>query len=324
MRGTASVIAQITESTDIRIVRLLAETLCRLGDHANAFPLWQRVADRTKHIADAWQVVETAVRLKRYDLVLRLCRQWREAGVDDARLLDAELAVLEQFAPQEALQLLSQQVELHPENSLLRLGLSRLALQLDRPELACGDVGKLPPPSEVRVDNGSAAVHLLTELKKFDDALRYAYDLLRANRDKPEANLTLGWLVMTAGLPEGVLSPPSEVVPGTAVCFAEEAVSGVQWRVIEDHPGGPAFPEDLAPEHGLAKRLMGLRVGDVFVLAGDEVDGRKARILRSWRSTCTVPESVSTNGRPDFPTCPPSKFSGSALLRPERKRQSRI
>jgi tetratricopeptide (TPR) repeat protein len=276
LQCASSVRERLTHHTKARIVRLLAETYCRLGDHGTALPLWEHVVDETKQITDVWQLIGTARRLRRYDIVRRVCRVWREAGISDATLLNAELEVLERFAPHEALELLKEEVARHPENTLLQLRLSLLALRLDRRELVCRDVRSLPKPDHVEVHNGEMVVHILTEVGAFEAALKYAYDLFRNNQESPIAHSTLACLVIGSGLPDDLFSPSVAVTPSMAVSFVEEGTNDVQWRVIEDHPEGPALPEDLRPDHGFAKRLLGLHTGEMFVLAGDAVDGRKA------------------------------------------------
>lgn len=274
----ASANEQVSHISEARLVRMVAEAYTRLGDHGTALPLWKRVAEETRHIADVWKLIETARRVGQYEVLRRVCSEWREAGVSDSTLLNAELDVLERFAPHEALEVLQHEVEQHPDDALIRLRLACLALRLDRPELVCRDPSKFPAPTQAGPRNGTYVVQVLAGVGEFEVALKYAYNLLRSNQNSPIANSSLAFLVIGSNVPDDLLSPPDSVVAGVAVSFIEEGTNDIQWRVIEDHPDGPTFPEDINPDHGLARRLLGLHPGDTFVLAGDDVDGRRATV----------------------------------------------
>ena len=216
-------------------------------------------------------------RAKRYDVLRRVCREWREAGVYDERLLHDEVEIMERFAPQEALVLIEREITKHPQDLLLRLRLSCVALKLDRTELVSRDPDSYPNPQNVGAQNGAVVINVLKDVEAFDAALRYSYTLLRHNQDDNIAHLALAFLVLS-GHPEDLLKAPEVVGTDTAVCFVEEGSAEMHWRVIEYKSHEPQFPEEISQDHEFALRLSGLHLGDTFYISGDEIDGRKATV----------------------------------------------
>ena len=276
-KRAATALTGVANEKNTKVVALVAEAIALLDDHVNALPLWERIADETRCLPDVWRLVSTAKRAGRFDVVRQVCRKWREAGAVDSRLLHDELEILVRFAPQEALALLEQEVMRRPDDRLLRLRLSCLAIQLDRRDLVVRDPQAYPLPDQVGAHNGVVVAWLFREIEAHDAALRYSYSLLRHNQDDPDAHGVLAAVVLSGGAKD-LLDPPEEADVGSAVCFSEDGAEQQQWRVIEDEPEGPRFPDDLPPEHGLAVRLKGLHPGDNFIISGDEIDGRKATV----------------------------------------------
>jgi len=269
--------SRITDDTDLKTVRFVADAHMRLGDYVNALPLWIRIEQQSRSIADAWQLVDAAERIGRYDVLRPVCRAWREAGVLDDRLLDAELTAVENFAPNEALSLLQQVVAQQPRDRVLRLRLSRLAIQLDRNDLVSRDLHAYPTPDRAGTRQGAAAVHVLHDVKEYASALWYAYELLRHEQDDPIANLGMVFAVFY-DTPDVHLVVSQTVGIGCAVCFVEDDTDHEQWMVIEKSVGTAKFSDEYPSDHAIAARLIGLSCGDKFLLGGNEEDGRKATI----------------------------------------------
>jgi tetratricopeptide (TPR) repeat protein len=268
----------LTDEAPIDIARLVAETLLKVGSIHHAVPILEKVATQTHQITDAWDAIDAAKRVRDVACIRRIGRNWRDAGILDPILLEAEVAVLEVFAPQEALTLLQELVVKAPDDRILRFRLGRLASDLDRPELIVRDVSLLPESDRVSAYVGAEVATYLSAIGDHAAAIRYAYDLLRHHQDEPSANAALAYAVIPAHPPEEVFGDATRIGFGSAFALLEEGADQPRWYVLKDYTTGPSFPEDIAPDHALAKRVIGLACHDRVLISGDELDGRYGAI----------------------------------------------
>src|SRR5207253_1970739 len=101
----------------------------------DALPLIERCVSPGEFDVDTRRLLDCATRLKRHEIVLRVCRELREAGVKDRRLLDTEVNLQQFYDPPKAIGLLEAFLREHPEDKLARLRLTTLALHFERPDL---------------------------------------------------------------------------------------------------------------------------------------------------------------------------------------------
>ena len=108
-----------------------------------------------------------------------------------------------------------------------------LALSMGRAELIQESTFPLPDPATVSPYVARAVTYFLKCTGRSDEALRYGYDILHRHFDNHDAHRAFMILFVPLG-PPIQLDQPTVVTPGTAVEYAEDAVQGTSWHVIED------------------------------------------------------------------------------------------
>ena len=274
----ASRALQLHKSTEsAEETRSLALLLAGLGRHEEACLLWHQLRIPGRWNADSRGLLQCLSRLERHKEALEICREMREAGVEDESLREYELDLLERYDIPQAIRLLQDRISRHPDDRLSRLRLSLIGLRLDRPELASADPDSLPPVEAASARVGRAVVQVLQVGGRPDDALRYAYELLRRHFSDPDAHRAYISVLAPIGPPPNV-PRPQEAGIGTAVAYVEEPHSEENWVVIEDSENPDISRNEYPPDHPLAQRLLGKRLGENFVLADATVRNRMATV----------------------------------------------
>jgi tetratricopeptide (TPR) repeat protein len=273
-------ISKISPGTSTGTLRKLGKLLVVLGRVADSIPIWERLLVKTQVNDDTRSLVECLGRLGRDDKVLEVCAAARAAGNFDQFLLQWELGLLDRYDPGAALAVLNEYVAREPDNKRARLHLVHLAIRLGKPEIAQQQLAQLPPVTDVDAEEGAAVVAALSKLGDSEEAVTYAYDLLRrffqdhhahrafrdamlqriSHEQEPEPSSE------TPPTPQDA-APGVEVAPGMAVCL-EEADLAPEWFVLEDsNVEAVGVENELAQDAPLRARLLGKKVGDEVVLS---------------------------------------------------------
>lgn len=258
--------------------RRLAALLQELGRYAEALTLWQPLVQAGFAPGDTRRLLECASRLGRDEIVLEVCRKLRADGVLVEGALDFELEILERTDRQGALRLLNEHVAIHPDDRVMRLRRSAVARGLGRAELVDGEPGAMPPAREVLPQLGRVAAQVMRETGHPNEALAYAYELLRRNPADPEAHRTFLYALGPLG-PMPVVPEFETAQPGCALCFVEQDGSAEHWVILEDALEADEGADEYGPTHLLTKQLRGRRPGDKFQLPEARY-GRKTGIVK--------------------------------------------
>ncbi len=273
-------ISKISLGTSTGTLRKLGRLLVVLGRVADSIPIWERLLVKTEVNDDTRSLVDCLGRLGRDDKVLEVCAAARAAGNVDAFLLHWELSLLDRYDPGAALTILTEYVTREPANKRARVHLVHLALRLGQSEIARQQLPQLPPVTDVDAEQGAAVVAALSKLEESEDAVTYAYDLLRRYFQDHHAHRAFRDAMMQRISHEQEPEPPLEtppaspaaapaveVAPGMAVCL-EEAGHAPEWFVLEDSAvEATGVENELAQGAPLRAKLFGKRVGDEVVLS---------------------------------------------------------
>jgi tetratricopeptide (TPR) repeat protein len=256
--------------------RRLAGVLVWLGRDRDALPLLEAIQVPGAVTNDTYDLMNCALRLGRDDVVMERAKELRTANVRDRQILHNEIALLERYAPLEAIELLQSLVSENPADHERVLQLSLLAIRLERPDLVVSDSARLPRPESASPPIAAAVVEVLRRASESSRALAYAYESLRLHFDDPAAHRTY----ITACLWRDPVDPApavDEVQVNTAVCFEDEATDRTQWLIIEDrHDAKPTLDETSAASSQARALLGAKREGRVTVSKGSAQD----RVLR--------------------------------------------
>jgi tetratricopeptide (TPR) repeat protein len=275
-RAAHTAVGTATSAADIR---RLARLLGRLELYSLALPLLQRVAQPGRFDPDTRMLLDCANSLHDHAVILRVCRELREAGVRDRRLLDNEIDILQLHDRPAAIEVLRQHLVRCPDDRLAKLRLSVLGLQAEHPELVDTDPEHLPPVEEAAPGTvGHLVLALLSRTGRWHDAYRYAYGLLRRNLSDPLAHLHYCNIIIQ-GEQEGFRLAASDTVrPGVAVAYREAGDSHEQWLVIEEDER-ELLEDEVSPNHPRVERMLGKKVGETFVLSSSGIQERSAEVV---------------------------------------------
>jgi transcription elongation GreA/GreB family factor len=247
--------------------RNLAMILCQLSRFDEALPIWQQIAPLNIFGNDTRYLLACAMRAERHGVVLDVCRTLRAAGIEDSELFETEMFVLERYAPAEALERLREEMLKRPDDRLLRLRLSILGLRLNRPDFVVSDVGQLPLPSEVSPRDAVFAVAVLRSRGNPDDAVKYAYEVLRLHFNDIDAHRAYVSSMAPGEHRPSIATCETVVSIGCAVRFVAERSSEEQWTIIEDCADPDPSRHEISPGSALAKELLGKRIEDSFEIS---------------------------------------------------------
>jgi len=262
-------LASIKVETSKVGIRIVATLLGNMGRHAEALPLWERLAPLNYAGQDTRRLLDCASRLDRHEIILKVCKALREAGVDDPDLVQGEISILEKYDPEEAVRILQRYLDAHPDDRQMRLLLSYLGLRLEKDELIASDPSLLPAAKEVPPQNWQLMVAVMQRGGYVQEALSFAYKLLRNNFSNPAAHKAYLACLSPLALTRPNIPAPESVSTGTAVCYEEEGTNQQQWIVIEDESEPDRKLHEIAQGEALAKELNGKGVGDTFALSQD-------------------------------------------------------
>jgi tetratricopeptide (TPR) repeat protein len=244
--------------------RKLAMLLHELGRYREALPLWETLA-ASGNPNDSRRLVDCAERLGRNDIVLEVSRQLDPEAVEEGAAGSGELEQLERSDPEAALGVLQEMLAQRPDDAIIRLRRSAVADRLGRSDLVIADPGAMPSPGAVAPALGREAVRIMREGGRANEALTYAYELVRKHPDDPDAHRAF----LAALGPIGPMPHVPEfdtANPGAAVCFVEQDSNADRWVVLEDAADPDEARDEYGAMHPLTKALKGRRVGDKFQL----------------------------------------------------------
>jgi tetratricopeptide (TPR) repeat protein len=297
-------LAANTPSTPRDELEYLASLLSDMGRHNDALPIWQKVVRPGEVGTDPKRLLNTAYRLQRHDIILDICDRLRMAGVYDEDLLQYEVHVLEQYDPDEAIRLLQERLTSHPDDLATQLHLSKIALRIGRNELVRADPSRMPSPATVTPFFGAVAVQILKTQGKPNEALLYAYELLRLNFLDPGAHRAYQFVLLPFG-PMPSIEDHDTVQANSAVTILEDGTGEERTFVIEPIlSDGHRFQDELPLTATLAQELIGKRAGDGVVLASGSLAPRNGRITKILNKYVSRYQDSISNWQIRFPDHP--------------------
>ena len=309
-----SALAELADDAHDGLSWLVVQLLTQLGLYAEALPLLTRLARPGVFDRRSRLLLDCAGRVGDDGTVLRVCRELREAGVEDRTLGCQEVDTLRHYDAAAAIELGQRHLRRWPDDHLAKLTVSMAAIACGRPELFTTDYDSLPSPRTAPPGGfGRAVVALLLQANKPREALRYSYALLRAHPGNPDAHSGYLTLCLVADLDDSVVDAPGTVGDGTAV-RVRELGGGDEWLVIEsDEPdarqgeyapdsppwaaGGGQAARRAVLDNGRGARAPGRGGGDSDQIL-PQVPGSPERLPERVPPTAATSRSCSWRSRP--------------------------
>ncbi|MGL6074634.1 MAG: PIN domain-containing protein [Fimbriiglobus sp.] len=260
---------------------LLAQALAKVGDDEAALPFFEKSYRPGQFNIDCRELLDCAYRLKRHDVVCRICRELRQAGITDHRIVLTEVEILQLYDPEQAIRVAAQHLIKNPTDRYIALWQSVLALRLGRADLLITDVARFPEAGDTTPEATGFVVGLLVETGQQAAALRYAYQALRAHFDEEfvHGQFICQFLRLSDSVPE--LRIAGIARPGSAVCYREERSEEDRWLIIEDETDPLLDRQEFAPDHPVSQAMNGRRIGEKIILT-EGIQPRTATISEAF------------------------------------------
>lgn len=232
---------------------------CARADEA--FDVLQTAAPQDRMSESTAALMRAAEVTEKLEYLIRLCDHLIAAGVNQAGVVDAQIAALSRRGDTgKALEVAIEYLRDH-ENPYIRLRRAMLGHALGQTEFGESDATKLPPPAEGLGVVASHVVDVLRASGNHLEAVRFAYANFRLNRADPDAwrAVIQSFLPIHGDVP---LDEPERVEPGSAVRFREGSAVPT-WIVIEDNGPDPSHGEH-ATSHALVQAMLGKQPGERF------------------------------------------------------------
>lgn len=257
---------------------LLAQVLISVGEDEHALPVLERCYRRGVFDVECRTLLDCAQRLERYDVSIGVCHELRLAGEFDPRIIQTEISLRQIYDPGEALKVAHEYLAAHPLDRFVTLWQSTLALRLDQRDLLVSDLSRLPDVGDLTPQGAGLVINILRATGQAYSALKYAYEVLRANFDQEFAHgqFLAHFLELSNGMPE--LRGGNVAILGMAVCYREEYEELDRWVVLEDSPEPELARGELGPAHPVTRALTGRQVGENVVVSDSGVQERSVTV----------------------------------------------
>lgn len=240
--------------------RTLGVLFMHAGDNDRAVEQLELVAPRDQ-LAESTKVLITAAQAtNRNELVIRICRTLRAAGIETAAVIDAEaIALFRRGNIGEAIAVVEPALAAK-EDRFLRLRLSMLGVAAGRLDLIERDPSRLPQFGDGDPSLAPIVVGVLRAAGEDDAAIRYAYGAYKANRSASN-----GWsaIIEAFNPTRGQVNhtQPEVVTVDSAVRIREGETC--RWITIEECDPAAAHDE-LSPDSPIVVAMLGKKVGESF------------------------------------------------------------
>lgn len=270
-------IASLAADENGTVLDFLARNLMQVGRLIQALPLLEALFESQFPNFDAGLLLDCASRLRRDDIVLKVCQTLFDRGQRDWNILEFELQYLEQYDYAKAIARLETFITVNPEHRIALLRLAILTTRVTGRSTIQLAEDKLPPAQDLPARYAVAAVQTLQANGEATLAVDYAYRILRSHFSDLNAHKAYVASLNPAIRPDIPVEMESVQV-GSAVLYAEGAETF--WVVIEDtHTPNTEF-EEIAASSTIGQELLGKRVGETFILARSSIKDRVGTIQR--------------------------------------------
>jgi len=270
-------LSELTPDTGADSRRKLAALLHDLGRYRDALPLWQALAPAGSTGTDTRRLLDCASRLGREDIVNEIAGRLHPEQAIDAPSTANQLDKLERNDPEAALAALEELLREHPDDRVLRLRRSIVAARLGKAELVVADPNAMPSAREIPPALGRAAVQFMRDGGRANEALAYAYELLRRQAGSVDSHRAY----LAALGPVGPIPhvPDFDTAgPGAALSFVEDNSNTERWMLLEDANDPDEALDEYGPQHPMTRAVKGKKAGEKFQLPEGRFSRRPATV----------------------------------------------
>jgi len=267
------------ETPTVQVISI-AKTLAALDLNVEAFTLLQSRAKSDQLSPITRPLLRAARESGKHEFIKLFCSQLRAQDVFDPGVLEIEIATLLQYHEYSLARVAFESyLAAFPDDRLMWLNFTALAIQRGWSEVVSSGLARLPPAHEVdRAEVGALASDILRVGPEPLSAVDYAYALYKRFPDSRETQAALIKSVIPPGPRNLGITKPESAGPGTAVCYRDSS-STERWVVIDDGPNLSKDRNEYSPDEGLGALLVDRTIGESIVFPSHFIDVRQIEIV---------------------------------------------
>lgn len=274
--NAAAALKESSRSANPQILSILAKIFVVLEDDENAIVFLEQVATPGVFDVDMRRLIDCANRLNRHDLLLRLFRELREAGVQDERARKGEIQLLERYNPEQAFELASTYADDDIDPAYFVAYRNVLAIRLKKQIELVLDSDRLPKAADLSSAEAGLVVYPYTVCGMYRECLRFIYGQLRSHFDDESAHARYVFYFLECENRSVLTERPDEVQVNVAVQI--EVAEHRRWFTIE-HDGPLQSRGEFASTHEFAAAFIGKSVGETVQMPGSDAQPQTAEIV---------------------------------------------
>ena len=243
----------------------LADQLYLHEQFKEAATLYEKLADTNQNSQLTVRVLASYYNAGEIGKALELCRKLREKyGRPLENVSKIEYEIYEEIGDlNEAFALCEAYLRTFPDDADMRIHLAYVHYRLNNIEAFENLLNLLEDtyaPKNIPLPSCFNLAHLHYIGSKPEKALEIMYEARRTHFNDADAHLKYFGLFLQVEKQIGELLYPTQVQPGTAVCFDNSGQKN--WYVIEERENGDYRSDELDLEHSLAQLSLGKSVND--------------------------------------------------------------
>ncbi|MDZ4658408.1 MAG: hypothetical protein SH868_12590, partial [Bythopirellula sp.] len=279
-------------------IAVLARLFVSLKDDEKALPLWDQV--RFPGLLDeaCKRLLECAQRLRRDDVLIRICEELRNNDAQDTRVRKLEVQVLSQYLPKRAYELAEEFTKY--DAPYFTAARNYIAVRLNLLDKIETNLTKLPQAGSIEPSESYLVVIPLVRAKRFNDAVNFSCHQLRQNFGSERAHVEYMQLILQYGSSSSICKAPEKVERDSAIHLENILTNEHRWLIIEEeHP--QISLNEMSPASPIVQAFLNHVVGDVIELPSPGIQKNKERIVEIQSKYVRLFQDCMNNFQHRFP-----------------------
>jgi transcription elongation GreA/GreB family factor/Tfp pilus assembly protein PilF len=255
---------------------VLAKLFVHLGDDDRALSLWDQA--RLPGLLDepCKRLLECAQRLRRDDVLIRICEELRINDTQDDQVRKLEVQVLSHYLPARAYEL-AEEFKKYDE-PYFTAARNYIALRLNVLDEIETNLEKLPKAGRIDASESYLVVIPLLKAKCYDDAVNFSYHQLRQNFDSERAHVEYMQLILQYGSSSSICKAAEKVGNNSAIHLENTLTHERRWLIVEeDHP--QISLNEMPAASPIVQTFFNHAVDDIVELPNPGIQKNEERII---------------------------------------------
>jgi pentatricopeptide repeat protein len=256
----------LNETTSYKRLMDLADEFYALEQFGEAADVYERIANKDYGSPITRKLLNSYYRFGKLTPALEICRNLREKHGPLPFITHIESAIHEEVDDfEQAREVCEVYLRAFPEDQEMKLRLAVVNWRSKNYEELDAFLDSSPDINALSMRHGLQLAHLYSVRERVKECFDTIYEVRRKFYDSPDPHLEYVKLFFERVKGSYEWLAPQAVKEGVAVCV-EDAAGEKTWYLIENRKDVDFRRKEINPEHALAQRLLGKRIGEEVVL----------------------------------------------------------